>query len=223
MQKISNRSKDLAIAILIGGKSKRFGSDKGIFEYKGKPFVSYQLETLHGFDNDIFLVANSIDQVQKYINIIEIQKIVAFIIDEKDLSSDDNLRTPIIGLFSAFKELNKLGYKKVLALSCDVPLVKKEVIEYLIRSSRNVDCCIPQWENGFLEPLCAIYPTQKALITAEENIKARNYKLTNLLNKNWKITYISIENSLQPIDEKLLSFFNINEIVDIEKLRKHEN
>ncbi|KKL44975.1 hypothetical protein LCGC14_2360300, partial [marine sediment metagenome] len=30
MQKITNRSKDLAIAILIGGKSKRFGSDKGI-------------------------------------------------------------------------------------------------------------------------------------------------------------------------------------------------
>ena len=73
MSKIKNRSKDLAIVILIGGKSKRFGSDKGIYEYNGKPLISYQLETLSSLDKDIFLVANSINQVQYYINRIDVQ------------------------------------------------------------------------------------------------------------------------------------------------------
>ena len=84
MLKITKKSKDLAIIILIGGKSKRFGSDKGIYEYNGKPLISYQLETLCRFDNDIFLVANSVRQVQKYLNKIDLEKIVAFIIDEKE-------------------------------------------------------------------------------------------------------------------------------------------
>ncbi|MBY9013150.1 MAG: NTP transferase domain-containing protein, partial [Candidatus Lokiarchaeota archaeon] len=47
-----NIKKNLAILILVGGKSVRFGSDKGIFEFQGKPLVSYQLETLNLFRYD---------------------------------------------------------------------------------------------------------------------------------------------------------------------------
>ncbi|KKK41342.1 hypothetical protein LCGC14_1505100 [marine sediment metagenome] len=223
MQKISNRSKDLAIAILIGGKSKRFGSDKGIYEYNGKPLVSYQLETLCHFDKDIFLVANSINQVQNYINKIDLQNIVAFIIDEKDVSSDKNLRTPMIGLFSAFKELNKLGYRKVLALSCDTPLIKSEVVKYLIRSCKFFDSCVPEWSNGFLEPLFAIYPVKKALRTAKKSIKNQSYKLSNLLSHTWKINYINVEKFIKPLDDDLITFFNINEKLDIKKLKRSFN
>lgn len=205
---------------MIGGKSKRFGSDKGIYEYNGKPLVSYQLKTLCRFDNDIFLVANSISQVQNYINKIDVQKIVAFIIDEKDVTSDNNLRTPMIGLFSAFKELDKLGYKKVLALSCDTPLIKKEVVEYLIRNCKFFDSCIPRWSNGFLEPLFAIYPVKKALRTAKKSIKNQSYKLSNLLSHTWAINYVTIEKYIKPLDDDLITFFNINEILDIEKLKK---
>ena len=220
MLKITKKSKDLAIIILIGGKSKRFGSDKGIYEYNGKPLISYQLETLCRFDNDIFLVANSVRQVQKYLNKIDLEKIVAFIIDEKEGSSDKDLRTPMIGLFSAFKELDKLGYKKVLALSCDTPLIKKEVIEYLIGNCKSFDSCIPQWSNGFLEPLFAIYPVKKAIKTAKNSIKNQSYKLSNLLHFTWEIKYIPIEKFIKPLDEDLITFLNINEKLDLVKLRK---
>lgn len=220
MSKIKNRSKDLAIVILIGGKSKRFGSDKGLYEYNGKPLISYQLETLSRLDNDIFIIANSINQVQNYINRIDVQKIVAFIIDDKDINSEDNLRTPMIGLFSAFKELNKLGYKKAFALSCDTPLIKKEVVDYLISNCKFFDSCIPQWSNGFLEPLFAIYPVKKALKTAKKSIKSQSYKLSNLLNQSWEINYITIEKYIKPLDDGLITFLNINEKLDIEKLKR---
>ena len=79
MSGITDKSKYLAITILIGGKSSRFGSDKGLFEYLGKPLISHQLDILNQLNYDIFLVANSKEQVQDYINKIDIKSITAFI------------------------------------------------------------------------------------------------------------------------------------------------
>ena len=75
MSIISNNSKSIAISILIGGKSTRFGSDKGLFVFFGKPLISYQLETLSHLNYDIFLVAHSLNQVQDYMKKIDITKI----------------------------------------------------------------------------------------------------------------------------------------------------
>ncbi|TET58024.1 MAG: hypothetical protein E3J52_09285, partial [Promethearchaeota archaeon] len=117
MLSIKNNSKYLAIAILIGGESTRFGSDKGLFEFHGKSLISYQLETLTQTDYDIFLVAHSIEQVQSYINKIDIRQITGFIIDDNSPSSDSNLHTPMKGLYSAYKELKDMDYEKSLTLS----------------------------------------------------------------------------------------------------------
>ncbi len=219
MLKIRNKSKYLAFSILIGGKSARFGSDKGLYQFRGKPLITYQLETLAQVNYDIFLVAHSNSQVQSYINQIDIKTIMAFIIDDQKMISRVKERIPVIGLYSAFKELNKLGYEKVLILPCDTPLIQKKVINFLISQSQNFDCCIPQWDNGFLEPLLAIYPIKKALFSAKKNIKNQNFKLINLIDKIWKTNYISIENSIQPLDKKLLSFININTMLDIDIIK----
>ena len=164
-------------------------------------------------------MAHSNQQVQNYIDKIDIKKIMAFIIDDQDVMHELKERNPLIGLYSAFKELNKLGYKKMLALPCDTPLIQKKVIEFLIIQCEYFDCCIPQWNNGFLEPLLAIYTIEKALITAKENIKNENFKLISLIDKTWNINYVSIEKSIQPLDKNLFSFININTRFDIKKIK----
>jgi len=105
-------------------------------------------------------------------------------------------------------------------LSCDTPLLKKEVLNYLIEECNSYDCCIPQWANGFLEPLIAIYPVKKALKTSKRNIKKKSYKLTNLISNKWKTNFIPIEKEINTIDENLLTFININELSDIENLKE---
>ena len=204
--------------ILIGGKSTRFGNDKGLFEFLGKPLISYQLETLSQLNYDIFIVAHSKNQVSRYLRIIDITKIMAFIIDDNNITSDSPLRIPLLGLYSGFKELYKLGYKKSFVISCDLPLIQFNVLKFLIKQSNGFDCCIPKWNNGFLEPLFAIYPIKKAYKKAEENLKNRKYKLTNIIGDNWKIRFISIENSIKQFDQNLLTFLNINTPEDIELL-----
>lgn len=221
MLNISKKLKKLAIVILIGGKSSRFGDDKGLFKFHKKPLISYQLDKLKDISYNIFLISNSKEQVQKYVNEINFKVVTAIIIDDYNINTFRELYTPMIGIFSAFKELDKLGYDKSLVLSCDLPLIKLNVIDFLIEQSVGFDCCIPRWENGFVEPLLAIYPVRKGYAKAKENLRMKRYKLSNILNQDWKINFISIEFSIKLIDENLLSFININELSDLQKIEKY--
>lgn len=220
MVRIAQKNKGLAFAILIGGKSSRFGSDKGIFEFQGKPLISYQLEVLSKFDKDIFLVAKSREQVQKYAKEIDITDLMGFIVDDRSLVENENLRTPMIGLYSVFKELKELEYQKLFILSCDMPLIQKNIIELLIQECHGYDCCIPKWDNGFVEPLFGIYPIEKAYKKSKEFLKEGVYKLINFFENDWKMNYIPVEGKIQQYDSNLLTFININAPVDVEELMK---
>ena len=104
-------------------------------------------------------------------------------------------------------------------LSCDNPLVKFEVIEYIINHCEGFDCCIPKWKNNFLEPLVAIYPIAKAYESTKRNLKNSIFKLTQLISHAWKTNYISIEDEVSFLDKKLQSFININTKEDIFNLK----
>jgi molybdopterin-guanine dinucleotide biosynthesis protein A len=224
MSNIGGKNKYLAFVILVGGKSTRFGTDKGLYEFLGKPLIMYQLDVLSQFHYDIYVIAHSENQVQNYVNNIDYRVITAFILDNKECVPGKKLRSPLIGIYSAFKEIEKLGYEKAFTLSCDLPLIKREVVNLLLKHSKDVDCCVPRWNNNYLEPLFAIYPVKKALHQIKKNLKSETYKLTSILNMDWSIKYISVEGEIQPLDEKLLTFLNINNHVDIDKLLEiHQN
>jgi molybdopterin-guanine dinucleotide biosynthesis protein A len=217
---MSIKSQNIAFIVLIGGKSTRFGSDKGIFEFLGKPLLSYQLETLTQFNRDIFIVAHSQEQIDLYKEKIDFAERISFITDNLELVEDKNLRTPMIGLYSAFKELSKLDYEKAFTFSCDSPIIKSEVVNLMLRQAEGYDCYIPRWENGFIEPLFAIYPVKEALKQVKDSLLNKTYKLTKLINESWKVNYIPIEYNIKPLDENLISFTNVNGPIDIEKLMK---
>ena len=91
----------------------------------------------------------------------------------------------------------------------------------LIEQSRGYDCCIPQWDNGLIEPLIAIYPVKKSFRSTKKNLNKNHYKLSGLLKEDWRIRYVSIEKSIQTIDKNLLSFININKLSDLERINKY--
>ncbi|MHA1642777.1 MAG: molybdenum cofactor guanylyltransferase [Promethearchaeota archaeon] len=213
--------KYLAILILIGGKSTRFGIEKAVIDVLGKPLILHQIETLAKFDQDIFLVAHSGEQVFKYQKKIKFPKEVHFIVDDREIINNSKTFSPILGIYSGFKELNKLGFEKAFLLSCDMPLIKAEVIEYMIKESVGYDCCIPRWKNGFLEPFFAIYPVNKGFNRIKEILKREDYGLLDLLDESWKIKYILVEETIQPLDENLTTLINIKGPIDIAKLMKY--
>jgi len=215
------RNKYLAFGILIGGKSTRFGADKGLFKLGSKHLIEYQLDILQELNSDVFLIANDKTQVQSYIDEINFHTVTGFIVDEYDFDLDRSIRSPMIGLYSAFKDLKRLNYEKFFALSCDNPLIKIEVIKFLIQKGEDYDCVVPRWKNQFLEPLFAIYPIKKGYYRSLNCIRNRLFKLTNLIDPIWNTYYIPIENLIKKIDPYLLSFKNLNTNNDIEAIEKH--
>jgi len=215
-----SNEKYLAILILIGGRSTRFGIEKPIIDFYGKPLILHQLDILSKFDQDIYLVAHSEEQIFNYRKKIDFPKDVNFIVDDRDIFGHSKIYKPMLGIYSGFKELNKLGFEKAFLLSCDMPLINPEVINLMINESQGFDCTIPKWNNGFLELFFAIYPIEKGFQKAKEILITENYGLINFIDKNWKINYVSVENSIQKVDKNLVSLININGPIDIVKLIK---
>ncbi|MFX0083227.1 MAG: molybdenum cofactor guanylyltransferase [Candidatus Hodarchaeota archaeon] len=212
--------KYLAILILIGGKSTRFGTEKAIIEFYGKPLILHQLEILSKFDQDIYLVAHSEEQVFNYRKQIDFPKEITFLIDDRDIFAYPRIYKPMLGIYSGLKVLSELNFEKALLLSCDMPLIKAEVVELMINESIEFECCIPRWNNGYLEPFFAIYPVEKGFQRAKEILITKNYGLINFVDKNWNINYISVEKSIQPLDKNLGSLININGPIDLVKVIK---
>ncbi|MFX1364475.1 MAG: molybdenum cofactor guanylyltransferase [Promethearchaeota archaeon] len=208
----------LAILILIGGKSTRFGVEKAIIEFYGKPLILHQIEILSKFEQDIYLVAHSEEQISKYRKQIEFPKDVNFIVDDRDIFEYSRIYKPMLGIYSGFKELNKLGFEKGFLLSCDMPFINPKIIKLMINESQGFDCTIPKWNNGFLEPFFAIYPVEKGYLRAKEILINENYGLINLIDSKWNINYVSVEKSIQPLDKNLVSLININGPIDLVKL-----
>ncbi|MFW9827558.1 MAG: molybdenum cofactor guanylyltransferase [Candidatus Thorarchaeota archaeon] len=210
--------KYLAILILIGGKSTRFGTEKAILELYGKPLILHQIEILIQFDQDIYLVAHSEEQIWKYRSEIAFPKEINFIVDDREFFEHSNIYKPMLGIYSGLKELKSLGFEKVFLLSGDMPLINPKVINLMINESKGFECCLPKWNNGFIEPFFAIYPVVKGYEKAKDILINENYGLLNFIDKNWKINHISVENQIQPIDKNLLSLININGPIDLIKL-----
>jgi len=215
-----NNSKDLAILVLVGGKSTRFGTEKAVIELLGKPLILHQIETLSKFDQDIFLVAHSEEQIFHYRKEIEFPKVVTFIVDDRSMFHHPKMYKPMLGIFSGFQELSRANFKKAFLLSCDMPLIRPEVIDLMIKEAEGYECVIPRWKNGFLEPYLAIYPVEKGFQKAKEILKNENYGLLNLIDQNWKTNYVSVEEKIQPLDKNLVSLINIKAPIDLVKLSK---
>jgi len=160
-------------------------------------------------------VAHTIEQVQKYIKNINIRTPTAFFTDDYEIIKNKKIRSPLIGLYTAFKELHKLNYQYAFILSCDNPFININVMKFMIKEFMVHDACIPIWNNAYVEPLFAIYKITPFLKKAEENLSKMSFKLSKLLDlDNMRIKYVSIENEIKLVDFKLESFINLNELKD---------
>ncbi|MBY9014386.1 MAG: molybdenum cofactor guanylyltransferase [Candidatus Lokiarchaeota archaeon] len=216
-----NEDKKLAIIILIGGKNIRFGNESAaILDVLGKPLILHQIETLSKFDEDVFLIAHSEYQINSYYKKINFPRDINFIFDDTEILEDIELRTPMLGIYSGFKELDRLGFEKGFILSGDMPLIKPKVIELMINRVKGYDCCIPRWNNGYLEPLFAIYQVNSTFELAKKSIQEHNYALNKIIDKSLNINYISVEESIKPLDKNLVSLINVNGPIDLEKVLK---
>ncbi len=185
--------------ILAGGKSERMKKNKAMVILDGKPIISHVCEILRDTFDDLLIVTNNPCDYA-FLGI----RMVTDLIKEK--GSLGGLYT---GLFYATSP-------HALVVACDMPFLKKEVLEYIIKQVRPCwDVVVPRISGRF-EPLHAVY-SRGCLKYIYQNIMANELKITGFYDRVRVKAVDEVELSI--IDPEMESCVNINTPEDLIKAR----
>jgi molybdopterin-guanine dinucleotide biosynthesis protein A len=185
---------DISIAILCGGKSRRFGKDKSLFRIDGKPLYQHVYDALSHLTDDIFVQCGSKDA-----RLYGVKR-----------NNDDYLDLgPISGIYSALKHGK---HQRVAMVACDMPNMSAALIAHLIKY--DADIVVPIWgSTGHMEPLCAIY-NKRIVPLLEYHILSNDLRISSLYDA-CDVKKVEIEPLIEQglIDKSV--FKNINYLDDV--------
>ena len=182
-------------AVLAGGTSSRFGSEKATAQFGRCPMIAHVVSVL-GLVSDDIVVAVAPGRSSYYTDIVDEDVRVV-----EDRHPDQG---PIRGLVTAL-EASREDY--VIVSPCDTPLLRKEVCELVIDRGRDRDGAVPRI-GGFFEPLHAIYKREPCLQAFARVIEGGDRRPKEAYGELDLVTVE--EEELRGVDPDLVSFININ-------------
>ncbi|MDZ4172522.1 MAG: molybdenum cofactor guanylyltransferase [Methanobacteriaceae archaeon] len=210
MIKISKKPLKSCI-VLCGGMSTRMGRDKGSMILNDEPIIYTVLKNLDSHVDEVFLVLRDQNQVNYYKKLLNsylsddyLDFRFAFNFNLKFLIDDIMGQGPLAGIMIG---LSVIMGEYALVLPCDSPYVSSDFIDNMFNEMEALsefDALIPQWENGDLEPLHAIYHINsrniinQMFLTEKRDVKS----LINKINSH----FIKVSK----LDSSLKSYKNIN-------------
>ena len=191
--------------ILAGGRGKRIGyREKSMMVINGEPLITYVIKSLE----------NIVDEI---------------IISVRDKAQGELLDTILPGYTFAYDEFeNKGPLSGILSgltlcrneccfiAGCDMPFINENVVKMLFRLSEAHEAAIPRWEDGFIEPIHAIYRCKSMIRESRKAIELGENTILAPINRI-NVNYIGIE-TIRKIDPKLRTFININTPEDMESI-----
>jgi len=201
------RGSDLtrAVIILAGGFSKRFGRDKCLIDFVGKPLVLHVIDRVSSVADEKVVAVGSNTTRDKLSSLSTLKTRV--VVDKYEGQS------PLVGALTGFESVDA---EYSLLLPCDTPFVSAEIVALLFDLCLNKSAVIPRWPNGYIEPLQAVYNTKSAKEAAKKALNEGKRNLLSMINHLHGIRYVSTL-VLQQLDAKLLTFFNINTMQNLKK------
>lgn len=161
--KESKTKQNIGAVILAGGASRRMGCDKAMLRLEGKTFLERIALQLDDFDEMLL----SVDDAEHYTDCQ-----LPMVVDQFPE------RGPIGGLYSALRTCRS---DWLFVISCDVPLFKRDLAEYLTSFvTDDYDAYVIATRDGWLQPLCAVYSKWAADIL-EAQIGSGNHSLIDAL------------------------------------------
>jgi molybdopterin-guanine dinucleotide biosynthesis protein A len=185
---------ELTAVLLAGGESRRMGTDKATFLFRGKPLWQVQLETLQKLEPKQIFVSARFDPPWRRDDVV-------FVADVPPS------RGPLSGLAAS---VDRMSTSYLLALAIDMPWMSSKYLESLythIQPGRGV---VPKI-GARAEPLAAIYP-REAAIEIRNALRGPDFSLQSLtgdLLAAGKLREVSVS---EP-DVKL--FLNVNVPADL--------
>lgn len=185
--------------ILAGGQSRRFGSNKALALYQGRPLISHAAAILADLFPETLLVTNT----------PEIYEFLGWPMTG-DLVPGAG---PLAGIHAA---LSTIKEERAFVLACDMPLVEAAAISRLAAIEGDWDVILPCPATG-REPLHAIY--HRRLGPAIETALAAGTRKLGEFLAGVRVREVG-EAELQSLAPDLASFRNINYQHDLAELRE---
>lgn len=193
----------LEALILAGGESRRMGENKALIKFGDKPLLLHVVEKVMRMAREIIVVIGKNDELNDYAAILPSSV--------KILKDAVNGKGPLVGILTG---MQKMCSEYAVVLPCDSPFVKRELLEHLVCRSQGADAAIPQWPNGNIEPLHAVYRISSALLAAKTALRKKELLVIDMIRRLDKVIYVSTD-ELRNFDQGLLTFFNINSQEDL--------
>jgi len=179
-------------AVLIGGKSRRFGSDKVLTGFMGKPLIEHVVETIRPLFDEIILIGHKRKGLEEYKVFEDIRPGCG----------------PLGGIYTALKSA-RTEYCFICA--ADMVRLNREFISHMINLTDGHDIVMPLWSKG-REPLHAIY-RNTVLPHAATLLEQEDFKVYSLIQK--MDTLIIPEESIMAYGNPEVLFSNINTVGDL--------
>lgn len=186
---------DVSAVLLSGGESRRMGTDKATFLFRGKPLWQIQLETLRGLRPSEIFVSARTDPSWRPAD-------VHFIADIPPSCG------PLSGLAAS---LAKIHTAHVVALAIDMPFMTQSYLRSLcdaVEPGRGVVATI----DHCAEPLAAVYP-RDAEIDFRSALAGSDFSLQTIVRHlvaAGKLLEISVTK------QETLLFRNVNSLCDLD-------
>lgn len=166
--------KNITGIILSGGKSTRMGENKSLMKLGDRTVIEHTLHLMQSLFSEVILITNRPDEY-KFLNIPLYEDVYKY-------------RGPLAGIHSGL--LNSTTEENFV-ISCDIPLITKEIIEYIIKYNTTHPITVCR-ADGYIQQLAGKYskslmPKIEALLKIEEdetrdsNQKKRKCKVHSLL------------------------------------------
>jgi molybdopterin-guanine dinucleotide biosynthesis protein A len=193
--------KEFSVLILAGGNGVRFGGRKAFFKVGEKPMVQHVFERISKLSDEI-LISCKLD----YAELLEMFPRAKVVQDKSDKNG------ALTGLISSLPEVRS---KYVAIVTCDCPRIKPAVLSLLLENARGHDGGIPRWPNGYMEPLQAVYRTERLQEATRKAWGAERMKMADMLEILPDLFFVSTE-EIKKVDPQLESFFNVNTPKDVD-------
>jgi len=179
----------LSLAILAGGHSQRFGEDKALAQLHGKPLLAHILERTAGLAAETFIVTNRPRAYEQFS-----QRLVSDLLPGSGVLG---------GLYTA---LHYAAQPWLLALACDMPLVNRALLGYMLTLTGDAEAVVPRL-GGLPEPLHALW-SKACLGPAREALERGDRRIVSFF-PAVRVRYVN-QAEVEAFDPEHLSFLNVN-------------
>lgn len=191
--------------ILAGGLGSRLGyREKALIDINGGPLIACVLKNVEKAVDNILISVRDAAQgalLEPYLPGYR------FVYD-----SHKNIG-PLDGILSGLEACED---ECCFVAACDMPFINEKVVKMLFGKSKHYEACVPRREDGFLEPLHAVY---KCMPMLRETRKAIDSGKTVILApiSRLNVNYVGMD-EIRKLDPDLKTFMNINTYEDIQQI-----